>query len=74
MGFDVRAVQSDRGRRGLGLIGMQERLNAIGGTLSIDSAPGHGNKTLDSGSDGVGVIECQFASSSRMTMSWYARV
>src|SRR5579863_8539628 len=29
-GFDVQAVQSDRGRRGLGLIGMQERLNAIG--------------------------------------------
>jgi signal transduction histidine kinase len=41
-GFDVQAVQSDRKRRGLGLIGMQERLNAIGGTLSIDSAPGRG--------------------------------
>jgi signal transduction histidine kinase len=45
-GFDVQAVQSDRGRRGLGLIGMQERLNAIGGTLLIDSAPGRGTKLL----------------------------
>jgi signal transduction histidine kinase len=45
-GFDVRAVQSGRVRRGLGLIGMQERMNAIGGTLSIDSAPGRGTKLL----------------------------
>jgi signal transduction histidine kinase len=41
-GFDVRAIQSDRRKKGLGLIGMQERLNAIGGSLLIDSAPGHG--------------------------------
>jgi signal transduction histidine kinase len=45
-GFDVRALQTDRGRTGLGLIGMQERLNAIGGTLLIDSAPGRGTKLL----------------------------
>ncbi len=45
-GFDVLAVQSDRRRRGLGLIGMQERLSAIGGTFSIDSTPGHGTKLL----------------------------
>jgi signal transduction histidine kinase len=46
VGFDVRAVQSDGKRRGLGLIGMQERLNGIGGTLSIDSAPGRGTRLL----------------------------
>jgi signal transduction histidine kinase len=45
-GFDVQAAQSDRKRRGLGLTGMRERLNAIGGTLSIDSAPGRGTKLL----------------------------
>ena len=46
VGFDVRAVQSDSKRRGLGLIGMQERLNGIGGTLSIDSARGRGTRLL----------------------------
>jgi signal transduction histidine kinase len=45
-GFDVQAVQADYKRRGLGLIGMQERLNAIGGTLSIDSALGRGTRLL----------------------------
>jgi signal transduction histidine kinase len=46
VGFDVRAVQSDGKRRGLGLTGMQERLNGIGGTLSIDSARGRGTRLL----------------------------
>jgi len=45
-GFDARAVQSDPRKKGLGLLGMQERMNAIGGTLSIDSAPGRGTKLL----------------------------
>ena len=46
VGFDAQAVQSDSKRRGLGFIGMQERLNGIGGTLSIDSARGRGTKLL----------------------------
>jgi signal transduction histidine kinase len=46
VGFDVRAVQSDGKRMGLGLIAMQERLNGIGGTLSIDSARGRGTRLL----------------------------
>ena len=46
MGFDTRVVRGEGKRRGLGLIGIQERLNAIGGTLSIDSAPGRGTKLL----------------------------
>ena len=46
VGFDVRAVHSDCKRRGLGLIGMQERLNGIGGTLWIDSARGRGTRLL----------------------------
>lgn len=46
VGFDVQAVQSHGKRRGLGLIGMQERLSGIGGTLSIDSARGRGTRLL----------------------------
>jgi signal transduction histidine kinase len=46
VGFDVRGVQSDAKRRGLGLIGMQERLNGIGGTFSIDSGRGRGTRLL----------------------------
>jgi signal transduction histidine kinase len=46
VGFDLHAVQSEGKRKGLGLIGMQERLNAIGGILSIDSARGRGTKIL----------------------------
>jgi signal transduction histidine kinase len=46
VGFDVRAVQADGKRRGLGLIAMQERLSGIGGTLSIDSKRGQGTKLL----------------------------
>ena len=45
-GFDVRAVRTSHRHPGLGLIGIQERANAIGGTLSIDSAPGRGTKLL----------------------------
>lgn len=43
VGFDTYAVGRDP-TRGLGLVGMQERLNAIGGTISIDSSPGRGTK------------------------------
>jgi signal transduction histidine kinase len=46
VGFDVESVRSNSRRRGLGLIGIQERLSAIGGTLSIDSVPGRGTKLL----------------------------
>src|SRR5256714_7602762 len=45
-GFDVGAIQAPGGRKGLGLIGMQERVHAIGGTLMIDSASGQGTKLL----------------------------
>ena len=41
-GFDVRAAQSNRSKGSLGLIGMEERLAAVGGNLRIESRPGHG--------------------------------
>ena len=43
-GFDLKAVLGRKGDRGLGLIGMRERLNALGGRLTIDSAPGRGTE------------------------------
>lgn len=46
IGFDLLAVRSDPRQKGLGLIGMRERANAIGGTLSIDSSPGQGTKLV----------------------------
>ena len=40
-GFDVHAVQSN-GSGGLGLVTMEERVNLVGGDISIVSAPGRG--------------------------------
>jgi signal transduction histidine kinase len=43
-GFDISQGQKSRRRKGLGLIAMRERVSAIGGTLQIDSRPGHGTE------------------------------
>jgi signal transduction histidine kinase len=43
IGFDPEAVLG-RGARGLGLLGMRERLTPFGGTLQIHSAPGKGTE------------------------------
>ena len=40
-GFDPEA-QKTSGRKGLGLLGMQERAGQLGGCVSIESNPGHG--------------------------------
>jgi signal transduction histidine kinase len=42
VGFTVEHVLGQTGQRGLGLLGIQERLEALGGTLQITSAPGQG--------------------------------
>jgi signal transduction histidine kinase len=44
VGFDVPALRSQKQRRGLGLTAMQERLNAVGGAVSIESTPGKGTE------------------------------
>lgn len=43
---DLFGAGARRGERGLGLIGIRERLNAIGGTLDITSTPGRGTELL----------------------------
>jgi two-component system sensor histidine kinase DegS len=45
-GFDVLAVLAPTSHKGLGLIVMQERLNAVGGMLTIDSVAGRGTDLL----------------------------
>src|SRR5882757_175715 len=42
-GFKVRSGQG-LPRKGLGLVAMRERVSAIGGTLQIESRPGHGTE------------------------------
>jgi signal transduction histidine kinase len=41
-GFDVDKTLSDKTRRGLGLLGMRERIHSIGGSIEIRSAPTRG--------------------------------
>jgi len=45
-GFPVESVRASRQRRGLGLSSMQERLDAVGGSLRIESSPGKGTELL----------------------------
>jgi signal transduction histidine kinase len=40
--FDVGAAPLTRGRKRLGLLGMRERMEMIGGQLDVESAPGQG--------------------------------
>lgn len=41
---DGRGMQSGRVRRGLGLLGMEERIRELGGVFTVESAPGAGTK------------------------------
>jgi signal transduction histidine kinase len=43
-GFDAAAVLAGQAPRGLGLVGMRERLHALGGTMQVSSAPSHGTE------------------------------
>jgi len=45
-GFDVPAVLARKGDGSLGLRGIQERLDALGGRLEIQSSPGRGTSLL----------------------------
>jgi signal transduction histidine kinase len=46
IGFDVSGNQAGKGQGGLGLIAVRERLNALGGTLQINSSSQHGTELL----------------------------
>jgi signal transduction histidine kinase len=44
VGFDADSVFARNGKKGLGLIGIQERLNVLRGTIRVDSELGRGTK------------------------------
>lgn len=46
VGFELSEVSATRGERGLGHVGMRERLDPLRGTLLITSTPGHGAELL----------------------------
>lgn len=46
VGFDSGSAQARGGHKGLGLIGMQERIKALGGNLEITSSFGSGTRIL----------------------------
>jgi signal transduction histidine kinase len=45
-GFDVAAVKRHGATQSLGLLGIEERVDALGGTLQIESNPGNGTALL----------------------------
>jgi signal transduction histidine kinase len=45
-GFEMRAVTRGAGAQGLGLIGMRERVTALGGRLTINAQPGQGTSIV----------------------------
>jgi signal transduction histidine kinase len=45
-GFHVKAYETRRGQKGLGLVGMRVRLNALSGTLQVESEPERGTSLL----------------------------
>ena len=44
VGFDIQALRRPGQSRGIGLSGMQERMNAVGGAVQIQSSPGRGTE------------------------------
>ena len=44
--FRVAGVLNAKGRKRLGLLGMRERLEMIGGSFGVESAPGHGTTII----------------------------
>jgi signal transduction histidine kinase len=46
VGFDISSLQARNGERGLGMIGIRERLNSLGGSLSLVSTLGQGTELV----------------------------
>jgi signal transduction histidine kinase len=58
VGFEPGSVvEPAAGGRGLGLLGLRERVELLGGTCEVESAPGHGTRVLVSVPHGVVIQE-----------------
>jgi signal transduction histidine kinase len=44
--FDMKRVMLARGNKRLGLLGMRERLEMVGGSVAVESAPGKGTTII----------------------------
>lgn len=44
VGFDMSAVMAEKGKRGLGLMGIRQRLDVLGGELQVNSEPEGGTR------------------------------
>jgi two-component system sensor histidine kinase DegS len=71
IGFDVPSVLADPGKRGLGLLGIKERIEALGAFHQITSAPGRGTELVIT--IPLGDLACPSGFSSPTTMSSSAR-
>lgn len=57
-GFVVDEVLGRKGERGIGFLGMQERVDALGGRLQVDSSPGRGTLVRVTVPMGVAAVRC----------------
>lgn len=60
IGFDLPEMMARKGGRGLGLLGIRERVEALGGELEVNSGPGKGTEL----SVTIPLVEAQHAHSS----------
>lgn len=58
-GFVVDEVLGRKGERGIGFLGMQERVDALGGRLQVDSAPGRGTLVRVTVPTGLPTVPCE---------------
>jgi signal transduction histidine kinase len=46
IGFDTSAMLARKGNRGLGLLGIRERVATLGGSVQVKSQPGQGTEII----------------------------
>ena len=75
IGFDVSSLSARTGERGLGMIGIRERLNSLGGSLSLVSTFGSRNRAgdYDCPHKFIGIVRCRCTSWWPMTIPSFVK-